>query len=133
MLGIIVWCIIFIVIAVCILPWWFFPVTVGYFLLIECLRNTNFSKPRKSKRQDSMPHLEKVKREIEQQKKAKINNVKNKTASKTNANSNRTNANISAGTYYQKNDNYNYDKNIAAKREEQAAYDDYIASLDMDD
>jgi len=38
MLGLIVWCIIIIVIAVCILPWWFLPVTVLYFIIVELLR-----------------------------------------------------------------------------------------------
>ena len=64
-------------------------------------------------------------------KKAKVKNAKDKT--RTNTTVNRTNANISAGTYYQKNDDFDYDRYIAAKREEQAAYDDFIASMDMDD
>lgn len=66
-----------------------------------------------------------------QQKKAEVKNAKDKT--RTNTTVNRTNANIGAGTYYQKNDDFDSDRYIAAKREEQAAYDDFIASLDMDD
>lgn len=37
-LGLFVWCILIIVICVCLLPWWWLPVTVGYFLLVELFK-----------------------------------------------------------------------------------------------
>ena len=38
MLGLIVWCILIIIIAVCILPWWFLPGLIIYFTIVELLR-----------------------------------------------------------------------------------------------
>lgn len=38
MLGLIVWCIIIIVIAVCLLPWWFLPSMIVYFTIVELLK-----------------------------------------------------------------------------------------------
>ena len=35
MIGLIVWAIIFIVIAACLLPWWFLPAMFVYFFLVE--------------------------------------------------------------------------------------------------
>ena len=67
------------------------------------------------------------------EKKAEEMNKKEKTDRNTKTNKNRTNANISAGTYYQKNDNFDYDRYLTAKKEERTAHDDSIASRDMED
>jgi hypothetical protein len=38
MIGLIVWCIIIIFIAACLLPWRFIPAAVIYFFIVELLR-----------------------------------------------------------------------------------------------
>ena len=74
---------------------------------------------------------EKVKKDIDESEKGK--GEKNTATSNTDNGGNRINVNIGTETYYQKNDDFDYDRYIAAKREEQAAYDDFISSSDMDD
>lgn len=111
------------------MPWWMvLLLVVGIFIYNFFLRSDALFKIQ-SRPSRPMKNLERVKKEIEQQKKSKAK--KNKTTCNTRVN--RTNANIVADTYYQKDNDFDYDRYIAAKREEQAAYDDYIASMDMDD
>lgn len=38
MVGLIVWCILILFIAACILPWWFIPATIIYFVIVEFLK-----------------------------------------------------------------------------------------------
>lgn len=38
MLGLIVWCILIIFLAWAIMPWWFLPVTIAYFILVEMIK-----------------------------------------------------------------------------------------------
>ena len=109
-----------------IMPWWFvLLIFVGMFIYFFFLHSDYYEAPKPIKNQ------EKVKKDIEESEKGK--GEKNTATSNTDNGGNRINVNIGTETYYQKNDDFDYDRYIAAKREEQAAYDDFIASSDMDD
>lgn len=38
MFGLIIWCILLIVLAVCIMPWWFLPVVIIYAITINVMK-----------------------------------------------------------------------------------------------
>ena len=125
----------------CIMPWWLVLLIFGgafiynFFLSdVSLFRITkNPSKP--------MKNLERVKKEIEQQKKTEPKKNKQKTQDNT------KNVKIGAATVLggaalahqmRKHNKHNdaaqyYDYEREVYEEEQAAYDDYIASLDMAD
>lgn len=130
-LGWLILLVILVVFMCSLMPWWLVLLVFGGAFIYNILFpfGSSFNTHRKPYKR--MKNLERVKKEIEERKKAEAKNGKKHKTNYTNIN--RTSANISAGTYYQKNDVFDYDRYIAAKREEQAAYDDFIASMDLDD
>ena len=115
----------------CLMPWWLVLLLFVGIIAFNLFGSNDALFKIQSRPSKPMKNLERVKKEIEERKKAE--GGKGTTTHNTNNRVSRTNANIGAGTYYQKNDDFDYDRYIAAQREEQAAYDDFIASLDMDD
>ena len=109
------------------MPWWLVLLIVGgmfvynFFLCDDSIFKIEFSssRPKKDKKRDE--------KEKEQQKTA---------ATKNNASINtggyQTNTYQGYTTSHYRNDNLDYER-YRAQAEEQAAYDDFIASLDMDD
>ena len=85
-----------------------------------------------------MKNLERVKREIEARKKAEAEqNKQSKTDTKPQSNKAKANVASSipiggyASSYHHADDDSDYER-YRAYKEEQAAYDDFIASMDMD-
>lgn len=115
----------------CLMPWWMVLLIFGVMFLYTFFFSNDALFKIQSRPSKRMKNLERVKKEIEQQKNAESKNGENKTARNTHVS--RNNVITGLGTCHQKKDEFDYDRYIAAKREEQAAYDDFIASLDMDD
>lgn len=125
MIAIICWILLFIflIVFMCsIMPWWLVLLMIVVFFLYAIIPwNQPYINRSRAKRYK--------KRSVQQKKAEPKNNIPKTT---NNPRINRTNANIGAGTYSQKDDNFDYER-YRAIREEQAAYDDFIASMDMAD
>ena len=138
MIACLCWVILFVLVIAfmcCIMPWWIVLLIFGgAFIYNFFLCN---DAPFKIQIQPSRPmkNLERVKKEIEQQKKTKKKKQRKgrNTDYKTSNNMGTTTFRGGASSsHHQVNNNIDYER-YRAYREEQAAYDDFIASLDMDD
>ena len=140
MLACICWLIllVFIFVIMCsIAPWWVVLLLFGsiFFYNFFLGENALFRIRKESPR--PMKNLERVKREIEEKKKAEAEqNKQSKTDTKPQNNKTKTNmtSTIPMGGYassYHHDDDSDYER-YRAYKEEQAAYDDFIASMDMD-
>ena len=125
MIAILGWllCFIFVIVLLCcIFPWWIVLLMIVFCILYALIPwnqpYVNRSKARKYKSRS------------EKRKKTETRN--NIPQAAINPGVYRSNANIGASTYIQKDDNFEYER-YRAIREEQAAYDDFIASMDMAD
>lgn len=112
MLAFLLWGILFVIIFAfmcCIMPWWLVLLVIvsGFFCSFIPSFDSVFTKPKKK--------LKKIKN----QGKASVVNP--------------TKGTVMGGSTAHRTLNTDYDNYIAAKREEQAAYDDFIASMDMAD
>lgn len=83
-MGWLVWCILFIILAACILPWWFIPLVFVVSILYFILTNADFCSRKRGPIDNSMPHLQKVKREIEERKRMEAERAKRKNYNNTN-------------------------------------------------
>lgn len=140
MLACLGWCILLVIVIAfmcCLMPWWLVLIIFGgmfiyvFFLSDDAIFSFKSVPPR------PMKNLERVKREIAQQKKAEAQ--KNKNSKSNNTKTTKAKQNTYTPSPYrgntirhQQEDDSDYAR-YRAIREEQAAYDDFIASLDMDD
>ncbi len=121
LIGWILFCLIIILIAWSLTPWWLtLTFFVGGIFFSFFLMDSNYLR-----RSIAKERSKKVKKLMEQQKKSKAQ--KNKKRRKNKAKIDSSTTNIHAISTHNKTDYDNY----RSYREEQAAYDDYIASLDM--
>ena len=79
-MGLLVWCILILIFAAFIFPWWFLPLiivlTLIFYFLSFSFGNANVSSRKRGPKDDSMPHLQKVKREIEERKRMEAERAK---------------------------------------------------------
>ena len=138
-MGWLVWCILILIFLGLLTSWWYVLILVVVFFLFSIFiiiySDARFDSRIKGPKENSMPHLEKVKGEIEERKRKEAEGTKTSDVIRDAAAiaggaalyHHLTKKHKSVDTHHDINDNQYYDYD---SYDEIAAYDDFIASMD---